>query len=56
MLDESTQPKEARQDQDRPAEPKVTCFVCKREVERDQARQILHSKKDKVWVCETHIR
>jgi hypothetical protein len=39
MLDESTQSKEAQQEQDQPAEEKVSCFVCKREVERDQARK-----------------
>ena len=55
MLDESTQQKEARQEQDPPAEMKVTCFVCKREVEREQARRILHSKKKQVWVCAAHI-
>jgi hypothetical protein len=55
MLDESTQEKEAQQEQN-PDESKVTCFVCKREVEREQARRILHSKKNQVWVCEAHIK
>jgi len=56
MLNESTQSKEVRQDQDRSSGSKVTCFVCKREVEREQARQIVHSKEKRVWVCETHIK
>lgn len=56
MLDESTQSKEARQKQDQSAEEKVSCFVCKREVQRDQAKRIHHSKKKQVWVCEAHIK
>jgi hypothetical protein len=56
MLDESIQQKEARQVKDQPAESKVSCFVCKREVEREQARQIHHSKKKQVWVCQAHIK
>ena len=56
MLDESTQEKEAKQKQDPPAESKVTCFVCKREVEREQALRIHHSKKQQVWVCQAHIK
>lgn len=56
MLDESTQSKEARQQKDQPAESRVSCFVCKREVRRDQARQIPHSKENQVWVCEAHIK
>jgi hypothetical protein len=55
MLDESTQQKEAKQKQTRD-ESKVVCFVCKREVEREQARRILHSKEKQVWVCEAHIK
>ena len=56
MLDESTQSKETRQAKDQLAESKVSCFVCKREVRRDQARQIIHSREKKVWVCEAHIK
>ena len=56
MLDESTQPKEAVQESNKSAESKVTCFVCKREVEREEAKQILHSKQKQVWVCQAHIK
>jgi hypothetical protein len=56
MLNESTQPKEAVQKPNKPAESKVICFVCKREVEREQAQQILHSKQKQVWVCQAHIK
>jgi hypothetical protein len=56
MLEESTQRKEARKEQNPPAAAKVTCFVCKREVEREQAKRILHSKNNHVWVCEAHIK
>lgn len=56
MLDESTQDKEALQEQNPPAEEKVTCFVCKREVEREQAKRIVHSKRKEVWVCQAHIK
>jgi hypothetical protein len=56
MLDESTHPKEAVQETNKPVESKVTCFVCKREVEREQAQQILHSKQKRVWVCQAHIK
>ena len=55
MHDESIQQKEAKQEQN-PDESKVVCFVCKREVEREQAKRILHSKKKQVWVCEAHIK
>jgi hypothetical protein len=34
----------------------VTCFVCKQNVSRSQARQLVHPKEKKVWVCEGHIR
>jgi hypothetical protein len=55
MLEESIQQKEARQEQNHD-ESKVVCFVCKREVERDQAKRILYSKKKPVWVCAAHIK
>lgn len=55
MLDESIQQKEAKQEHN-PDESKVVCFVCKREVWREQAKRIQHSRKKQVWVCETHIK
>ncbi len=55
MLDESTQQKEAKLEQNHD-ESRVVCFVCKREVEREQARRIPHSKEKQVWVCEVHIK
>ena len=35
---------------------KVTCFVCKKEVEKEHSKQLPHSREKKVWVCETHIK
>jgi hypothetical protein len=55
MLDESTQQKKAKPEQNHD-ESRVVCFVCKREVEREQARRIPHSKEKQVWVCEVHIK
>lgn len=55
MLEESTQQKQASQERDND-ESRVVCFVCKREVKREQAKRIHHSKQKQVWVCEAHIK
>ena len=34
----------------------VTCYVCKQNVSRSQARQLVHPKDKRVWVCEEHIK
>jgi hypothetical protein len=34
----------------------VTCYVCKQKVEPGQVKQIFHSKAQKVWVCEKHVK
>jgi DNA repair exonuclease SbcCD ATPase subunit len=35
---------------------KVTCFVCKKEVDKEHSKQLPYSREKKVWVCEGHIK
>ena len=35
---------------------KVTCFVCKKEVDRTTTTQLKHSKERGVWVCQGHVK
>ncbi|MBN2497864.1 MAG: hypothetical protein JXR96_24940 [Deltaproteobacteria bacterium] len=55
MLETDTRRVEAQPSPD-VGKPKVTCFVCKKQVERREARQLTHSREKLVWVCEAHIK
>ena len=56
MLEQTAELQDVGQDKKSPSQAKVTCFVCKQEVDRKQTKQIFHAREKKVWVCETHIK
>lgn len=56
MLDETVSREEVKHDDKLPDQAKVTCFVCKREVERKVVTQVDHPREKQVWVCQEHIK
>ena len=47
---------EVKLDEKLPDLPRVTCFVCKQEVEKKQAQLVDHPREKQVWVCKAHIK
>jgi len=56
MLEENVARDEVKLDEKMPDLNKVSCFVCKREVDKKQAQLVTHPKKKQVWVCKEHIK
>lgn len=56
MLEHNPTREQATTNKDQPEPGKVTCFVCKKTVARDQARLVPHSREKQVWVCECHLK